>query len=60
MGEIKNAYTILVTKAEGRISFGRLGVDGWIIFEWFLRGWRFSTGCIWLRIGIHGGLLWTP
>jgi hypothetical protein len=37
MGEVRNAYNILVTKPEGRDHLEDLGVDGRIILEWVLR-----------------------
>jgi hypothetical protein len=40
---------------KGRDNSENLGVDGKIILEWiFGKVW---TGCIWLMIGISGGLL---
>jgi hypothetical protein len=36
MGEMRNAYRILVTKPEGKRSHGRPGIDGKIIVEWIL------------------------
>jgi hypothetical protein len=36
MGEMRNAYEILVGKPEGKSPFGRLRVDGRIILKWIL------------------------
>jgi len=59
MGEIINAYRILVGKLEWRNSLEDLGVDGRIILEWILGKWGvwMWTGFIWLGIGTSGGLL---
>jgi hypothetical protein len=46
MGEMRNAYRILVGKPEGRNHWEGQGVGGWTILKW-----------IWLRIGTSGGLL---
>jgi len=37
MGEMRNAYSILVGKAEGERLLGRLGVGRKIVSEWILR-----------------------
>jgi hypothetical protein len=37
MGEMRNAYKILIGKPEGKNHSEELGVDGKIILEWFLR-----------------------
>jgi hypothetical protein len=39
MGDMRNAYKILVGKPEGKNHSGDLGVDGKIILEWILRKW---------------------
>jgi hypothetical protein len=59
MGEMRNAYSILVGKPDGKIPLGksrgrwenniRMNLRG--------KGGRVWTGCIWLRIGTSGGLL---
>jgi hypothetical protein len=36
MGEMRNAYKMLVGKPEGKRSLEHLGVDGRIILEWIL------------------------
>jgi hypothetical protein len=53
------AYTILIDKPEGNMSFGNTAVDKRIILKCFSRkyGWRLLSGFIWLRIGTYGGLL---
>jgi hypothetical protein len=58
MGEIRNAYKILVGKLEATRALGMLGVDRKTILEWILRkqGGDLWTGCIWLRIRTIGGL----
>jgi hypothetical protein len=58
MGEMRNAYSILVGKPEGRQHSEYLDVEGKKILEWMLgqQGGMVWTGCIWLRIGISGGL----
>jgi hypothetical protein len=57
MGEIRNAYSILVNP-KGRGHSEDLGVDGKIILEWILgkQVGKLWTGCIWLRVGLSGGL----
>jgi hypothetical protein len=59
MGEIRNAYSILVGKPEVRNHSEYLDVSGRKILEWMLwqQGGRLWTGCIWLRTGTSGGLL---
>ena len=46
MGEESGVYRVLVGKPEGRIRWGDLGVDGWIILGWISRRWDvgFWTG----------------
>jgi hypothetical protein len=61
MGEMRNAYNILVGKPDGKRPLGRLGVAGKTILEWILgkfdgRGW---TELIWLSVGTSGGPLST-
>jgi hypothetical protein len=59
MGEMRNAYNILVGKPEGKRPLERyrhrwennIRMD---LREWHGRAW---TGCIWLRIGASGGIL---
>jgi hypothetical protein len=36
VGEIRNTYSILVGKPEGKTPYGRLGVDGNVTLEWIL------------------------
>jgi hypothetical protein len=52
MAEMRNAYSILVGKPEGKNHSVDLGIDGKIILEGILReyGGKMWTGCIWLRI----------
>jgi hypothetical protein len=59
IGEMRNAYSILVGKSEGKISFGRHRCRWKGDIKMVLREieWEGVTGCIWLRIGISGGLL---
>jgi hypothetical protein len=62
MGEMRNAYKILVRKPEAKRALGEdLDLDGSIILKWILGkyGWRVWTGFIWLRIGTGGRLLST-
>jgi hypothetical protein len=61
MGEMKNAYKILIRKSEGRDHAEDLGVVGRLIFDWIsgIEGGKMWTGFIGLRIGISGGLLLT-
>jgi len=33
LGEMRNSYSILVGKSEGKRSLGRLGIDGKIMLE---------------------------
>jgi hypothetical protein len=49
MGEMINAYKILVGKPEGRDHLEDLGIDGWEVWSRF----------IWLWITTCGGLLLT-
>jgi hypothetical protein len=58
MGEKKNAYRLLVGKAEGKRPLGRLDVGGWIILGCILESWDgVMTGLVWLRRGTVGELL---
>jgi hypothetical protein len=59
MGEMRNAYTILIGNIAGRDHSEDLGVFGRIILEYRLRklGGKLRTGFFWLRIGTSGGLL---
>jgi hypothetical protein len=61
MGEMRNAYSILVGNMKGRDLLEDLGIQ-WR-WEDYIRmyfkeiGWGVWTGCIWLRIGTSGGVL---
>jgi len=46
---------------KGRDHLRDINVDGMIILKRILRkqGRKLWTGCIWLRTGTNGGLLWT-
>jgi hypothetical protein len=57
MGRMRNAYTILVGKPEGRDHSEDLGVDEKIILEWIVgkNGGKKWTGCIWLKTGPEAG-----
>jgi hypothetical protein len=59
IGEMKNAYKILVGKTEGKSHSKNLGVDGRIILAWILRklGGKVVTGFIWLRTDSSGWFL---
>jgi len=59
MGEMINAYHILVGKPEGKKHSKDLSVDGKIILEWIFEKWggEVGSGCIWLRIGTNSGPL---
>jgi hypothetical protein len=59
MGEMRDAYTILIGNLERRDHSEVLGADGKITLEWILgkKGENMWTGFIWLRIGTSGGLL---
>jgi hypothetical protein len=54
MGEVTNAYSVLVGKPEGKNHLEDLGVDGRIILECILRkqGEKVWTRCLWFRIGL--------
>jgi hypothetical protein len=59
MGEMRNAYRILVGKPEGKRPL-RGPIHVWeIILEWILGklGGKMWTGCIWLMISTSGGML---
>jgi hypothetical protein len=53
MGEMRNAYKILVAKPEGKNHSEDLDVDGRVILKWIFGtyGLGVCTGFIWLRIG---------
>ena len=57
MGEGRGVYRVLVGKPEGKINWGDLGVDGWIILGWLSRRWDVGiwTGLGWPRIETGGG-----
>jgi hypothetical protein len=57
--EIRNLYSILVGKSEGKSPLEDLGIDDRIILEWILGKYceKVRTGYIWLRIETGGGLL---
>jgi hypothetical protein len=59
IGEVRNAYKIVVKKVKGRDDLEDLGIDGKIILERILGkyGGKDWTGFIWLRIGTSGGFL---
>jgi hypothetical protein len=59
IGEMRNAYKVLVSKSEGKNHSKNVGLDGRIILERILGKWvgKVWTRCIWLRTGISGGLL---
>jgi hypothetical protein len=56
MGNMRNAYIILVGRSEGRRLRGSSRCR--IILEWILRrqDGKVWSGCIWLRIGISSWL----
>jgi hypothetical protein len=60
MGEMRNAYTILVGKLKEKDHLGDLGEDGMVILKWILKDrmqrWR---RCVWFRIGTSGRVLRT-
>jgi hypothetical protein len=59
MGEMRNAYSILVRKPDGKRRLRRTR-HGWkIILEWILGKWgyKFCIIFIWLRIGTSGELV---
>jgi hypothetical protein len=43
MGEERGVYRVLVGKPVGKIHWGDLDLDGWIIFGWLSRRWDVST-----------------
>jgi hypothetical protein len=57
MGEIRNAYKVLVEKPEGkRDNSDDLSVDGKILERALGEEGEVLSGCIWLRIGPVAGL----
>jgi hypothetical protein len=59
MGEMRNAYNILVGKIEGKRPLGRRR-HRWednIRMDLRENGGKFWNGCIWLRIVTSGALL---
>jgi hypothetical protein len=58
LGEMRNAYEILVGKAEGKrpLGRGRRRSEDNIRIDIRIIGWEGVVGFIWLRIGIGGGL----
>jgi hypothetical protein len=59
MGDMRNAYTILVGKPEVKRPIGRPRRRREDNIRIHIReiGWGSVDGCMWLRIGISGGLL---
>jgi hypothetical protein len=57
VGEMKNLYSILVGKSEGKSPLGRTRCRWEGIMRKDLRRCKMWNGFIWLRIGISGGFL---
>jgi hypothetical protein len=59
MGDIINAYKVLVRKPEGKNSHGRPRRRWEDNIRKYLReiGWEVWIGFIWLRVGTSSGLL---
>jgi len=59
LGEMRNAYIILLEKPKGKNHLGDIGIDGRIILEWIFenQGRKLWTGFVWLRIGTSKWLL---
>ena len=59
MEDTRVAYRVLEGTRERRRPLGRHMHRWRIILKWMFEKWvgRASTGSIWLRIGINGGLL---
>jgi len=55
-GNMRNAYSVLVGKANGRNYLEVLGIDWSVILKWILNRWDGMTwtGFIWLRVGTMG------
>jgi hypothetical protein len=51
MGEMRNVYTILIGKPEGRTQLKDLGIDGKIILKWILRIWCWR---LWIGLSVSG------
>jgi hypothetical protein len=51
---MRNAYTILLRRPEGKNHVGNLSVDRRIILKWIMKVW---TGFNLLRIGLSGGYI---
>jgi hypothetical protein len=53
IGEMKNAYTILVRKPEGKIQLRSLGTDWRVLLKWILK-----IGCedvVWINLAQDRG-----
>jgi hypothetical protein len=59
VGEMRNTYSILVRKPEGKRPLRRFRCrwEDNIRIDLRETGWELWTGCIWLRIGTSGGPL---
>jgi hypothetical protein len=59
MGEMRNAYKIMVGKPKGKKPFGRRRHKWENNVRWILeeKGEKVRTGCIWLRTRTNGKLL---
>jgi hypothetical protein len=59
MGQMRNVYSTLVGKTEGKCPLGRHSCRWRMTLGWMLgkKGGRMWIGRIWLRIGTSGELL---
>jgi hypothetical protein len=55
--EVKNAWSYISTPQYAFMAWCLVKHRDNFTFTYYKTGWKVWTGCIWLRIGISGGLL---